>query len=85
MIRTQILLTEEQHKLLKSISQEKSISMAETIRECVTYYSANIADRVVASEEEKYSIALNAAGRFKSGIKDLSLKHDLYLREDFEK
>jgi len=85
MIRTQILLTEEQHKLLKSISREKSISMAETIRECVTYYGANIADWVVASEEEKYNMALKAAGRFKSGIKDLSSNHDEYLEEDFEK
>jgi hypothetical protein len=85
MIRTQILLTEEQHKLLKGISREKNISMAETIRECVTYYSANIADRVITSEEEKCNIALSAAGRFKSGIKDLSSNHDLYLREDFEK
>jgi len=85
MIRTQILLTEEQHKLLKSISREKSISMAQTVRECVTYYTANISDQVVISEEEKYNIALNAAGRFKSGIKDLSSNHDLYLREDFEK
>jgi hypothetical protein len=85
MIRTQILLTEEQHKLLKEISKEKNISMAETIRECVTYYGANIADRVITSEEEKYNMALNAAGRFKSGIKDLSSNHDLYLREDLEK
>jgi predicted DNA-binding protein len=85
MIRTQILLTEEQHKLLKSISKEKNISMAQCVRECVTYYSANIADRVITSEEEKYNIALNAAGRFKSGIKDLSSNHDLYLSEDFEK
>ena len=85
MIRTQILLTEEQHRLLKSISKEKNISMAQTIRECVTYYSANIADHVVTSEEEKYNMALKAAGRFKSGIKDLSSNHDGYLREDFEK
>jgi hypothetical protein len=85
MKRTQILLTEEQHKLLKGISKEKNISMAEAVRECVTYYSANIADHVVISEEEKYNRALNAAGRFKSGIKDLSLNHDRYLREDFEK
>jgi predicted DNA-binding protein len=85
MKRTQILLTEEQHKLLKGISKEKNISMAEAVRECVTYYSANISDQVVISEEEKYTRALNAAGRFKSGIEDLSSNHDGYLREDFEK
>ncbi len=83
MIRTQILLTEEQHKLLKEISKEKNISMALAVRECVTLYSANIADLAITSEEEKYTIALNAAGRFKSGIKDLSSNHDLYLKEDF--
>ena len=85
MKRTQILLTEEQHKLLKGISKEKNISMAEAVRECVTHYSTNIAGQLVISDEEKYKRALNAAGRFKSGTGDLSSKHDEYLREYFKK
>ncbi len=59
--------------------------MAEAVRECVTHYSANIAGRLIISDEEKYKRALNAAGRFKSGTGDLSPKHDKYLREYFGK
>ena len=41
MKRTQILISEEQHKLLKDISSKKNISMAEAVRECITYYEKN--------------------------------------------
>jgi len=85
MKRTQILLTEEQHKLLKGISKEKNISMAEAVRECITYYNANTAGLTNISEEEKYARALKAAGKFKSGIKELSSNHDKYLGEDYKK
>jgi len=82
MKRTQILLTEDQHKLLKSISKEKNISLAGAVRECIAYYNAA---NLIISDEEKYNRALKAAGKFKSGIKDLSLNHDKYLNEDFKK
>ena len=85
MRRTQILLTEEQHTLLKDISREKNISMAEAVRECITYYSSKEADNMAISEEEKIKRALGSLGRFKSGKGDLSSRHDEYLKEYFTK
>ena len=85
MKRTQILLTEEQHKILKNLSSEKNISMAEVVRECITYYNANIADQIVMSEDVKHDTVLKAAGRFKSGTSDLSVNHDDYLKEYYKK
>ena len=84
MRRTQILLTEKQHKILKELAKEKKISMAEAVRECVEYYNANAAGRIILSDEDKCKRALAAAGRFKSGFKDLSVNHDKYLEESFK-
>jgi predicted DNA-binding protein len=82
MIRTQIQLTEEQYRLLKTISKERNASIAEIVRECISHYSAS---RCLTSEDEKYSKAMDALGKFRSGIKDISINHDRYLAEDFKK
>lgn len=78
MIRTQVQLTEAQFEALKRLSAAENLSMAELIRRGV--------DLVLASEnnvndEERIRRALAAAGRFRSGIKDLSANHDAYLAE----
>ena len=82
MIRTQIQLTEEQYKMLKEISAKKNTSIAEVVRECIAYYSTS---KCMVSNKEKYRKAINSIGRFKSGKKDISIKHDKYLAEDFKK
>jgi hypothetical protein len=82
MKRTQILLTEEQYKLLKNISQEKNISIAEAVRECIVYFGAS---KSIISDDEKYKRTLKAAGKFGSGLKDLARNHDKYLDEDITK
>ena len=79
MIRTQIQLTEEQLKNLKRLASKKHVSISELIRQGVNVLirsgEANIEDR------KKRAIA--AAGRFRSGKKDISVKHDEYLTEAF--
>lgn len=82
MIRTQIQLTEEQYKMLKEISAKKNTSIAEVVRECIAYYATS---KCVISNKEKYNKAINSIGRFKSGKKDISIKHDKYLAEEFKK
>ena len=82
MIRTQIQLTEEQYKILKNISAKKNISIAEVVRESITFYSTG---KCMIGDEEKYRKAINSVGKFKSGKKDISIKHDKYLAEDFKK
>jgi len=80
MIRTQIQLTEEQAKTLKKIATKKHVSMAEIIRQGVSNLMRSSGE-VTMEERKKRAIA--AAGRFHSGKKDISTKHDEYLTEAF--
>jgi hypothetical protein len=80
MIRTQIQLTEEQTKTLKKIANKKHVSIAELIRQGVDTLIRSAGE---ISVEERKKRAITAAGRFRSGRKDISTKHDKYLTEAF--
>lgn len=80
MIRTQIQLTEEQARRVQQLAADKGVSMAQVIREAVEQYTT----QGTASREERVKRALEAAGRFRSGLQDLSIEHDKYLAEAFE-
>ena len=82
MIRTQIQLTEEQYRLLKSISARENISVAEVVRESIAYYAAG---KCLVDQKDKYSRALEVAGKFRSGKKDISKNHDNHLNKDYKK
>lgn len=81
MIRTQIQLTEQQARRLRSQAREQGISLAEIIRRCV--------DRGLADEAPEradlYARAARAVGRFsdRHGARDLGRRHDRYLDEAF--
>ncbi len=82
MVRTQILLTEEQASKIKKIAASRGVPMAEVIREAV--------DTVIRSgagtlSEERRSRALNIVGKFRSGKKDVSRRHNAYLSEAWGK
>lgn len=78
MVRTQIQLTEEQAKGLKRLAAAKKVSMAELIRQGV--------DAILRSDtgldvDERCRRAIAAVGRFRSGRRDISGKHDQYHAE----
>lgn len=80
MIRTQILLTEEQFQTLKALAAEKNVSISELIRRSVEQLV--ISSRgIPLSERRKRAIAI--AGRFHSGDPDagVSEEHDVYLSD----
>jgi hypothetical protein len=80
MVRTQIQLTEEQARRLKRLAAEEGCSMAELIRRGVD----RLLDGVTGtSREERKRRALAAAGRFRSGVHDLSTNHDQYLAQAY--
>ncbi|PKL36038.1 MAG: CopG family transcriptional regulator [Spirochaetae bacterium HGW-Spirochaetae-1] len=81
MIRTQIQLTEQQAESLKKYSAEMNVSMAELIRDAIDNLMTT---RVVISDADKKKKAMEAAGRFRSGNRDLARDHDWYLAETFE-
>ncbi len=79
MIRTQIQLTERQAAAIKNLAKKKHISMAEIIRRSI--------DTMVKTgtiDEQRRARAIEAAGKFHSGISDISVKHDRYLAEAFK-
>jgi CRISPR/Cas system-associated protein Csm6 len=81
MIRTQIQLTEEQVSILKKIASERATSIAQLVRQAVDKL---IRSGAYVDMEEQRVRAIAAAGRFHSGVSDLSESHDKYLVEAFE-
>jgi hypothetical protein len=82
MVRTQIQLTEDQAKALKKIARSRHLSVAEVIRKAI---DAIIKSSSVIDIEERHKRAMEIVGRFGSGKRDISKKHDLYLTEAYRK
>ena len=80
MVRTQIQLTEEQARELRRLASERGLAMAELVRQAVDEMLRSIKEITPAERRKR---AFDAAGRFHSGLRDLSEKHDEYLDEDF--
>jgi len=80
MVRIQIRLTEEQAKTLKKLASTRHLSVAELIRQAV---DSIIQSNAVIDIEERRKRAINAAGKFRSGKRDISKEHDKYLEEAF--
>ncbi|NOR83394.1 MAG: ribbon-helix-helix protein, CopG family [Ardenticatenales bacterium] len=80
MIRTQIQLTEEQAKAIKTLAMKRNTSVAELIRRSVDEL---LQKAVGADLAERRRRALAAAGRFHSGKTDISRNHDDYLAEAY--
>lgn len=81
MIRTQIQLTKEQADRLKKVAAKRHLSVAKLIRQAV---DALIRSNAAIEDEERRRRAIAAAGRFRSGVSDLSTAHDKYLSEAYK-
>ena len=82
MVRTQIQLTDQQSRQLRSRARERGLSLAELIRRYVEKgLSEETPDRAAL-----YERAARVVGRFRDrrGARDLSSKHYRYLDEAFE-
>jgi hypothetical protein len=82
MVRTQIQLTEEQAKTLKRIAASRHLSVAELIRRAI---DTMIKTSTSVDPEERLKRSLEIAGKFSSGKRDISKKHDVYLSESYGK
>jgi len=82
MVRTQIQLTEDQAKALKRISASQHLSIAELIRRAI---DAMIRTSALVDPDERLKRSLEIVGRFSSGKRDVSRKHDVYLSEAYRK
>ena len=80
MVRTQVQLTEEQSRAVKSIAARRGVSVAEVIRESME----EAIRRQYVPEEELRRRANEAVGCGHSGLGDLSARHDDYAVEAYE-
>lgn len=80
MIRTQIQLTEEQSRKIKTVARRENISMAEAIRNAVDEW---LERRSESTKAECWERSLNAIGKFHSGVSDIAENHDEYLVEAY--
>ncbi len=82
MVRTQIQLTEEQADALKKLALSRHLSIAELIRQAVDNM---IRTGALIDIEERRKRAIEVAGRFRSGKRNIAREHDKYLAEAFSK
>jgi len=82
MVRTHIQLTDEQARAIKRIASAKGVSVAEVIRRAV---EGIIKSSPEADTEERQKRALEIVGKFRSGKRDVSKRHDAYLAEGYGK
>ena len=78
MVRTQIQLTAKQARRLKQLAAARGRSMADLIRRSVDEL---LARPDTCDDAVKRVRTLGAAGRFRSGVRDLSSQHDRHLSE----
>lgn len=84
MVRTQIQITERQAEEVKRIARARRVSVAEIIREALDHLIRSGTVVTIAAEDRR-ARALNAVGKFSSGKREISRKHDKYLSEAFRK
>ena len=80
MVRTQILLTNEQATALREAAAKDGRSMADLVREGV---DAVLSQRHVPGRSATKRRSLAAIGKFRSGTPDLATKHDAHLADAF--
>jgi hypothetical protein len=78
MVRTQILLTEEQARELRALAAAERRSMADLVRDGV---NTLLSSRASGQRDGVTARALAAVGRFHSGVPDLGSRHDDHLAD----
>lgn len=82
MVRTQVQLTEDQAKALKKMAASQHQSIAELVRKAV---EAMIKTSPLVDSAERQKRAVEIVGKFSSGKRDISKKHDAYLGDAYAK
>jgi hypothetical protein len=81
MVRTQIQLTDDQHRRLRRWAQTLGISLAEAVRRCVTEHLA--ADEAAPSRKDRIRAVLSLAGKYSDPDPHVAADHDRYLAEAY--
>jgi predicted transcriptional regulator len=81
MVKTQIQLSEVQARALKALAEAQNKSTAELIRQAVEQFLRSTGE---ISPAERKRRAIATAGRFRSGLPDLSTEHNRHLAEAYQ-
>lgn len=81
MMRTQIQLTERQHRRLKRWADWLGISLSEAVRRCVEDRLAQ--EQLEPGHSDRVREALDVVGKFGSGRSDVAERHDDYMADAF--
>jgi hypothetical protein len=77
-----IELTSEQEEALRRVAEMRQ----KTVEDIIAEWVQRLLEECVDTDwENRRARALNAAGRFRSGKRDVSEKHDKYLAEAFDR
>lgn len=80
MVRTQVQLTDKQAAALRRRSKRENVSVAELVRRAIDAFTR----AEPPGEREGRDRAIRAAGRFASGVRDTSSRHDEALADAFQ-
>jgi hypothetical protein len=80
MLRTQIQLTDEQHRMLRAAARRDGVSISEVVRRCIARFFDQEEDR-----QALYARASSLVGKLNDpqAATDLSNRHDDYLDEAY--
>jgi Arc/MetJ-type ribon-helix-helix transcriptional regulator len=77
MVRMQVQLTEQQVAKVKRLAGDRGVSVAALVREAVDELPET------TEREARWERALAVVGKYRSGLRDVSERHDDYLTEDY--
>ena len=85
MIRTQIQLTEEQHRWLKRWAKDRGISLSEAVRRSVDQLAAE--EMTEERRSHRVRKALSVLGKYSdpAGASTIGRDHDTYLADAYRK
>ncbi|MBI2190824.1 MAG: ribbon-helix-helix protein, CopG family [Planctomycetes bacterium] len=78
MVRTEIQWTDFQAEAVRKEAIERGVSMAELIRQSLDSF---LNRGVITDTEERRRRAIAVAGKFRSGSRDLAVRHEAHLSE----
>jgi len=80
--KLEVGLTGEQAAALRELASRRHVSVEELLQEEIEHL---VGSSDAASDAERWQRALAALGQFRSGVGDLSVRHDDYLAADVER
>lgn len=81
MVRTQIQLTDDQHRRLRRWAQRLGISLAEAVRRCVTDRLA--ADEAAPFREDRIRADFAVSWKYSDPDPNVAVDHDRYVAEAY--